>query len=513
MHRSGTSALTRTLGLRGAALPLRAVPPGDDNETGFWEPQEIVDLHDEILQSAGSAWDDAAAFPKAWFDSVTAVDFKRRIADALDRDFPDTPPLFVVKDPRLCRLVPLWLSMLQELGIEPLCVIPVRNPLEIAASLSKRNAIQEEHSLLLWLRHFLAAERSTRNCRRSFVGYDSLLEDWRRTIERIGQDIGVIWPRQTPESDAEITQFISSEFRHHQYADNEVYTRNNVAEWVKTAFSWAMRAAKQPPVDFAPLDAISASLDNADVAFRPLIADSKLSILNLKQDIRRLTERLARNYDEFGQLQQQLHEQSQSNQLALQELRSEVRAEANVAKQLREDLLWLREEAGRRADEYSAAQAAAELRINLLQVVCDQSQSELTILRRDYNDIITSTGWRAIGLIRSAAAAVPSPVRRQLRRGLKLLYWIATPQKTRQRLAFLRTRRIGAGLPLSGTTIAGAAPDDGEAAVDPDGGPAAIAVDPATPPLGVAVHAAPSEPPRPMRPASDPGHPPPPGRS
>jgi hypothetical protein len=151
MHRSGTSALTRTLGLRGAALPLRAVPPGDDNETGFWEPQEIVHLHDEVLQSAGSAWDDAAAFPQAWFNSVTAVDFKRRIADALDRDFPDTPPLFVVKDPRLCLLVPLWRSLLQELGIEPLCVIPVRNPLEIAASLSKRNAIQEEHSLLLWL--------------------------------------------------------------------------------------------------------------------------------------------------------------------------------------------------------------------------------------------------------------------------------------------------------------------------------------------------------------------------
>jgi hypothetical protein len=249
-----------------------------------------------------------------------------------------------------------------------------------------------------------------------------------------------------------------------------------------------MRAAKQPPVDFAPLDAISASLDIADVAFRSLIADSKLS----KQDVRRLTERLARNDGEFGQL----HEQLQSNQTALRELRSEVMAEANVAKQLREDLQWLRQE----ADEYGAAKADAELRINLLQVACDQSQSELIILRYKYDDIVTSTTWRALGLIRSAATAVPSPVRRHLRRGLKLLYWIATPQKTRQRLAFLRSRRIGAGLPPSGTTSAGAAPKDGKAAVDSDNGPAATAVDAATPAFGVAVHATLSGPQRPMRP-------------
>jgi hypothetical protein len=486
MHRSGTSALTRTLGLCGAALPLNTVPAGIDNETGFWEPQEIVHLHDEILQSAGSSWDDATAFPQAWFDSALAADFKARIAEALERDFPDAPALFVVKDPRLCRLVPLWLSMFQELGIEPLCIIPVRNPLEIAASLSKRNSIQEENSLLLWLRHFLAAEQSTRNCKRSFVAYDSLLRDWRGTIDRIGQDIGVIWPCQTPESDAEITQFISTEFRHHQYADNEVYTRKNVAEWVKTVFSWALRAAHRPPVDSAALDAISGSLDIADVAFMPIISYNKLAILNLAQDVRKLTELQARKDNELRQLQQQLHDQLQSSQTAVQELRSEVAAEANVAKQLQNDLQSLREEAGHRADEYNAARVGAESRINCLRAAYDQSQSELALLRSQHERIITSTSWRAIGLIRSALAAVPSPVRRYLRRGMKLLYWIATPQKTRQRLAFLRARQTAAALPLSPTTIAGAAPDEAQATADLDDGLAAVAIDAVMPASGAA---------------------------
>jgi hypothetical protein len=38
MHRSGTSALTRVLNLRGAALSRQMVAPKSDNPRGYWEP-------------------------------------------------------------------------------------------------------------------------------------------------------------------------------------------------------------------------------------------------------------------------------------------------------------------------------------------------------------------------------------------------------------------------------------------------------------------------------------------
>ena len=41
-------------------------------------------------------------------------------------------------------------------------VIPVRNPLEVAASLKERNDLSTDQALLLWLRHVLEVERDTR---------------------------------------------------------------------------------------------------------------------------------------------------------------------------------------------------------------------------------------------------------------------------------------------------------------------------------------------------------------
>jgi hypothetical protein len=61
MHRSGTSALTRVLSILGAALPRHVMSPGPSNETGHWEPQKLVDFHDEVLAELDSAWHDWAA--------------------------------------------------------------------------------------------------------------------------------------------------------------------------------------------------------------------------------------------------------------------------------------------------------------------------------------------------------------------------------------------------------------------------------------------------------------------
>ena len=42
MHRSGTSAVTRLLGLFGADLPKRLMEPNFANSAGYWEPADIV---------------------------------------------------------------------------------------------------------------------------------------------------------------------------------------------------------------------------------------------------------------------------------------------------------------------------------------------------------------------------------------------------------------------------------------------------------------------------------------
>jgi len=71
MHRSGTSAVTRTLNLMAAA---------PDNAAGFWESADIMAVHDRFLAAIGSAWDDPRPLPLAAFATVAATALSRRPA-------------------------------------------------------------------------------------------------------------------------------------------------------------------------------------------------------------------------------------------------------------------------------------------------------------------------------------------------------------------------------------------------------------------------------------------------
>jgi hypothetical protein len=342
MHRSGTSAVTRMLSLQGAALPKRMLAPAADNEMGFWEPREIIGIHDEALASAGSSWHDVREFPSSWFASDPARYFKRRLVAALLEDYADAQ-LFVVKDPRLCHLVPLWLAVLDELGATPHFVIAVRNPLEVAASLARREGHPEPKSLLLWLRHFLRAERDTRGLRRSFVAYSGLLDNWHRTADKIARDLDLRWPCRSTATDVEIDDFLSREQRHHSSEPGELYVRQDIGDWLKIAFRWAMRAADDQPTAPEELDDVYAGLEAADKTFLPLLAANEARIWTLSQDMARLgSEHLAREGDI-----QRLHSEvgAQASQIA--RLGEEAASRAGEIVRLRSELAAHKDEVRR----------------------------------------------------------------------------------------------------------------------------------------------------------------------
>ena len=91
----------------------------------------------------------------------------------------------LLKDPRVSVLLPLWRPVFEDAGLSPLCVIPVRDPLEVAGSLAKRDGFHRDKSILVWCAYMLAAERYSRDLPRVFVSYDALLRDWRPQAARI----------------------------------------------------------------------------------------------------------------------------------------------------------------------------------------------------------------------------------------------------------------------------------------------------------------------------------------
>jgi GT2 family glycosyltransferase len=244
MHRSGTSALARVLNVLGVELGDKLLRPSGDNEAGFWEHRDLVVLHDRLLAAVGSTWDD----PRPVREGALLSDATKPVRDdmlaVLRRDFAGRP-LWGVKDPRLCRLLPLWLSLLDELGAEPRFVLTARDPHEVAASLAKRDGMSLEQARLLWLEHCLAAERDTRGRRRSFVTYDGLLSDWRPEMVRVGRDLGFDWRDTVAKVSAEVDGFLEPGLRHHRAEDG---TGDDLHPWLRAAWMlWRDAAAGGDP--------------------------------------------------------------------------------------------------------------------------------------------------------------------------------------------------------------------------------------------------------------------------
>ena len=173
-HRSGSSAATRVLSLCGAALPRNLVNPedglaGDSNrETGFWESGPLLRLHDEILEALGSRWDDPPLRDQCLPPEAEAV-WVSRLSDVIGSELSERETVVVVKDPRICCLVPLWRRALARLDVQPLWLHLVRHPVEAARSLTARDGFSFEKGLRLWYRYFEAATSATRFGERVFL--------------------------------------------------------------------------------------------------------------------------------------------------------------------------------------------------------------------------------------------------------------------------------------------------------------------------------------------------------
>jgi hypothetical protein len=276
MHRSGTSAFVRVLNLLGCDLPRTLVKANRSNEAGHWESTPVCRLNDRILASAGTDWDDWLELNPGWIRSPKAEEFREEALAVLQEEF-GSSRLFVLKDPRICRLVPFWLDVLEEADARPLIVSPVRNPLEVAASLENRNGFEAGLGQLFWLRHVLDAEFASRGIPRFFTSYERLLSGWARTAEDAQSTLKIAWPRMSFLVAAEIEAFLSYRLRHHKEQRETVLENPRLSNWLRGAYqvlgNWATAGEKSE--DFAALDHIRTELNAAAPAFSRLIASGQ----------------------------------------------------------------------------------------------------------------------------------------------------------------------------------------------------------------------------------------------
>ncbi|MEO0036410.1 MAG: hypothetical protein RLZZ501_2433, partial [Pseudomonadota bacterium] len=249
--------------------------------------------------AAGSDWDDPTPLPPALFQGTEARLCRERLERILARDLARAP-LFAIKDPRMCRLVPLWRDLLDQLGIAPVVVVPVRHPFDIAASLAERNRFARARSLRLWLSHLVLAERHSRGLPRLLIDYADFVDDPRRGARRLHRFLDLPGEPAGRRLDA-IAAAIQPRHRHHRGGDGA----EPLPEPAAAAYRAARDAARGEPLDTAAMDQAGRFLDQAYGLFAETADPGALD--------RRLGHQLAALTDLSAQLAARLVESQEVN--------------------------------------------------------------------------------------------------------------------------------------------------------------------------------------------------------
>jgi hypothetical protein len=173
MHRSGTSLVAQIVNALGvyAGEPDELIPPDMFNPTGFWEHRNAADLNHEILATLGAGWDDVVPADVSLLTKDQRSGFIARASDII-RSLQGRGP-FLLKDPRLSLLFPIWRSELAD----PICIIAWREPMAVARSLATRDGLPLLASIALWEHYTRAVLRETEGLPRVLVSYEELLAE------------------------------------------------------------------------------------------------------------------------------------------------------------------------------------------------------------------------------------------------------------------------------------------------------------------------------------------------
>jgi glycosyltransferase involved in cell wall biosynthesis len=182
----------------GLALPTTLMPPSADNPLGYFESLPIARFNKRLLESAGTHWRDYTPVPTEWFEESARKADIEEATSLITQEF-GAARSFVLKDPCLCRLMPLWISAFDALAVRWSAVLMFRRPSEVSGSLAARardpiatgaSVTSAAKCSLMWLRHLLDAERCSRDVPRQCVDHQDLIHDPVWTMTRLRDGLG-----------------------------------------------------------------------------------------------------------------------------------------------------------------------------------------------------------------------------------------------------------------------------------------------------------------------------------
>ena len=151
MHRSGTSLLAEVLANFGVKLPPEILFDSDYPDVCLYESASVVACNERILSRSGHSWLSPLIKKElSVADEEDIYSTLKRIVTGNDGE------IIVIKDPRFCFYLQGWLHAAEALSVRVHVFVSIRDPVQVAASLYRRNGTYPAHGMHLWVEYNFA---------------------------------------------------------------------------------------------------------------------------------------------------------------------------------------------------------------------------------------------------------------------------------------------------------------------------------------------------------------------
>lgn len=225
MDRSGTSLWAAVSKIVGIHLGSNLIGPRKANPKGYFEDRRAVSINEELLRNHNYDRKLATPLPKDWQGSIAAKLGSMRIKRVLG-DPSKGQDVFGTKDPQLCLTSALWARGAKDMGHEVRYVLCVRNPLEVAESLHKRDGTDKASACLMWIVHTMSVLKSSKSFSRIFITYQDLMSQLVNVAGAIKEFVGKGRDLSQDET-AKIRNFVDESLWHNKA---EKTSENHIAQ-------------------------------------------------------------------------------------------------------------------------------------------------------------------------------------------------------------------------------------------------------------------------------------------
>jgi len=138
---------------------------GDEyNRDGYFEIKEIRLIYEKLFSEIHSSWRSTAPLKEEMFggEKTARADYYAGwMANSIEKSIKEGGQLWGFKEPSTSVLLPLAKRAFSLLGRRPVYAVMVRNPMEVAASLKRREGMEKGQAIRLYMKYYISILKDT----------------------------------------------------------------------------------------------------------------------------------------------------------------------------------------------------------------------------------------------------------------------------------------------------------------------------------------------------------------